>query len=135
MTKEEIRREIKEINQRMKEMKHTRPKLIAECSKILASNDLNDTEKAAHVSVEAESYMEDNSHRFQEMRKIEAMQQKMWDEHSGTSQRPTYCPTCNEWYPSAPPKMEALYKQWRNAFIVLRDKIAVAILKGKAADP
>jgi hypothetical protein len=129
MTREEQRQEMKEINARLKALKHTRPKLIAKCREIMASSNLTDAEKADAVINEAIRYLDDNSHKFLEMRTVNDLMRAMEDEHTGTRERPTYCPTCGTWAPSAPPGMDALEEEWGKTKEVLVKKVAAAILK------
>jgi len=133
MKAKEYALEIKEINARMRERKTTRAKLIARCREIIASSDLSDAEKTDHMMSEAEHYMDDNGERLQELRAINDLQWAMEDEHTGTRQRPTYCPTRGTWSPSAPPKWVALCKKWEKTKTALIEKVAASINKGKAA--
>jgi hypothetical protein len=110
----------------------TRKDFLAECQKIMASNE-SDEQKTFLVSCEAESYLDDAFHRYPECREIKARQQAMENEHMGTPERPTYCPTCGTWSPAPPLKWVGLCSTWSRAKKALIKKLAAGVRKGKAA--
>jgi hypothetical protein len=132
MTREETKKEIKEINARLKASWMTRKKLNAICREIMASEE-GDERKAFLVGCEAENYLDDCSGRFPEIRAIEARQQAMQDEATGTARKPIYCPTCGHWSPAPPLKWVSLCRDWERTKRALIKKVASTILKGKAA--
>jgi hypothetical protein len=132
MTREEMERERTEIKAWLKAHMRTRKKLNATCREIMASEE-SDDRKAFLVKREAESYLDDASHRFPEIRAINARIQAMEDEHTGTPDRPTYCPTCGTWSPAPPLKWVGLCRDWARTKRALIKKVASTILKRKAA--
>lgn len=132
MTREEMERERKEIETWLKLKRRNRKKFEATCREIMKSAE-TDERKVFLVAVEAESYMDDAFHRFPECREIEARQLAMQEEHTGTPERPTYCPTCGAWSPAPPIKWVALCRDWARAKKARIKKLAGDVLKKKAA--
>lgn len=130
MTREEMEREGKEIEALLK--RRNRKIFDATCREIMTSAK-SDERKAFLVTNEAESYMDDAFHRFPECREIEARQLAVQEEHTGTPERPTYCPTCGTWSPAPPMKWVALCRDWARAKKARIKKLAGDLLKGKAA--